>query len=338
LLLQIIGWLKNFKKRHGLVCRQQTSSRIIPDDAAESCLGFINEIQETVEKFKIDKDKIRNLDQVPRYFENEGKTTITKRGSKNVKLKASNSHKKFTATFHVSASGDFLRPHSLFGQLKNVPKVHPGCDADVNTSSMWSMKTLRDFIDKNYGSTDKNVHYLIVLDSYGVHTKFVKEESCNYPNLHFVLIPPNLTSLLQPLDVAINKSFQSFFGDCYNRYMARAISDTNFHTKNGNIKTPTYECVTGWIVDWIKVFDSEIIVKAFQLCGIVPKENFDIQKLHELLRKLLAKELTPEECENQYSDIIQEQDLPYVIQEVENPKKTITLIDFDGYVFTNLNN
>ncbi|KAE8880971.1 hypothetical protein PF003_g34999 [Phytophthora fragariae] len=52
------------------------------------------------------------MDQVPRYFETEPKSTITARGSREVLLlrKGGSSHRRFTATFTITAEGKVLTP------------------------------------------------------------------------------------------------------------------------------------------------------------------------------------------------------------------------------------
>lgn len=280
--------MQRFKKRKSFCCRRQTSTRIIPENAEDLCLNFFEEIHDIIDEYDIQPENIHNFDQVPRYFESEVTTTITKKGAKNVKLrKGSTSHKKFTASFRVSASGEMFMPHALFADLKNIPKVHPKCEAAVNKTSMWSQSLLRNYINTHYGNSDPNTLYLFILDSYPVHIKFVKEEAANYTNIHFALVPKNLTSLLQPLDVSINKSFQTAFNDSYNSYIAAAIKDESLHTKSGNIKVPSYQHVTRWMTEWTAGFKAEITKNSFVLCGIVKRGDFDVQKLHEPLKELL---------------------------------------------------
>lgn len=308
--------MDRFKKRHSLKSRRQTSCRVLPDDALELSVNFIQEVQGIIAKYSITEDNIHNLDQVPRYFENESTSTITTIGAKNVRIKkASSSHKKFTATFRVSATGQVFSPHALFSQLKNLPKVADNVEVDVNGTSMWSLEILRNYINKHYVSTDPSVHKLLILDAYPVHVKFVKEEAKNYSNLHFVIIPGNMTSLLQPLDVSINKSFQSSFRDSYNTYMGQAISDSLYRTKQGNIKVPTYMHVTQWINDWLNNFDRDIVKKSFEICGIVKKENFSIEKLHEPLRALMEDKITHEDWIEKFGDILPQDDSFFELEE-----------------------
>ncbi|EGZ06402.1 hypothetical protein PHYSODRAFT_447909, partial [Phytophthora sojae] len=93
------GWLARFKARRNLVSRRQTTSRSLPADAPDVCRLFIRSVHHLIAKHGIQPKNIINMDQVPRYFETEPKTTITTRGSREVLLrKGGSSHKRFTAT------------------------------------------------------------------------------------------------------------------------------------------------------------------------------------------------------------------------------------------------
>lgn len=182
----------------------------------------------------IKPENIVNLDQVPRYFEVENNATITLRGTREVfTKKASTSPKRFTFTPVITAGGTFLAVHLLFANLKNRPAVDPRCVVDVNKTGMCNDAVLKriveDFIIKNC-QTVFNEPTLILLDSYDTHVKFVGTNAQRYArkNVYFMLIPPCMTGLLQPLDVAINRSFQQYYGDKYSEY----ISDTLKHLSN----------------------------------------------------------------------------------------------------------
>jgi hypothetical protein len=102
---------------------------------------------------------------------------------------------------------------------------------------------------------------LLIMDSYEPH---ITAQSKKYEkrNILIELVLPNMTGVLQPLNVAVNKSFQDSFETSYDTYIAKA---------------PNYEIVSNWVVNWEKEFESNIIVKAFTKCGIGSiLDNFNI--------------------------------------------------------------
>jgi hypothetical protein len=104
---------------------------------------------------------------------------------------------------------------------------------------------------------------LYIIGSYGVHMTFFNAKRQPNHNIFIVIAPPNLTNIIQPLDVAINRSFQAFHVIYFDDYIDNAISDVRTQTKAGNPKCPHYLMVTTWCQKWIESFPDASIAKAF---------------------------------------------------------------------------
>ena len=310
------GWRSRFKNRFQLVSRRHTTNHSLPQNFKQISVEFIRDVQVLIELHKISPSRIINLDQVPRYFETESSSTITQRGSSEVFIKkASTSHRRFTFTPAITASGKVLALHLLFSGLKKVPLVEEGTIADVNKTGMWNAEILdrliRDVLLKKVSRTVFKEPVLIILDSYGTHVKYINENQSAFEkdNVFFKLIPKNLTGLLQPLDVAVNRSFQQFYNDKFVEHMDQALREqasalnenatssqaTKGLTKNKNIKMPKYSEVSGWVKDWAKTKSSDFFQKAFMLCGLVSVRDFDISKLHPPLQLCFKEGVTEQD-------------------------------------------
>ncbi|KAL3697267.1 hypothetical protein R1sor_011343 [Riccia sorocarpa] len=215
------GWLMRFKNRHHLVSRRATSQRMIPEDADNLAREFLTSCQTLISTHNIKSQNIINMDQIPRYFETEPKATITSKGSQNVLIrKGGTSHKRFTVTFTISAVGLLMKPHLLFSNLKNMPNVDPGVLVEVNSTGMFNDRILMECVK----STVVN----------RVETSFLRE-----PTLYI-----------------INSygSFQEYYSEKYDEYIAQALEDPELQTKAGNPKVPRYLLVSKWVKEWAVMF------------------------------------------------------------------------------------
>jgi Tc5 transposase DNA-binding domain/DDE superfamily endonuclease/CENP-B N-terminal DNA-binding domain len=307
------GWIANFKKRNHFVSRRQTTSRVLPKDADMLVRAFHESVQDLIEEKNIKDKNILNMDQVPRYFESEAKSTITTKGSKNVLMrKAASSHKRFTATFTIGKDGKMLKPHLLFSKLKKLPKVNNKTMVAVNPTGMWSKQILDSYMQevilKRPATSLLREPVLLIIDSYGPHIELAESRKYEKYNVFIRLVPPNMTGVLQPLDVAVNKSFQESFASSYDEYITEAIENDSMQTKIGNPKVPNYETVSNWVLNWSDKFKPESIQKSFFVCGIGPKEEFSIQNLHEPLRTILEEMVDTTDFEEKFGKLPREAD------------------------------
>lgn len=297
------GWLGKFKARFNLVSRRVNTTRSLPVGFEFICRQFLEDTQQLIHSESISPAQIVNFDQVPRYFELEKQSTITVKGTKRVNLKkASSSHKRFTFTPAISGDGNFVALHVLFSKLKKNPAVNVNCCVDVNSTGMWNQDILQKFIDFDIlpKIRSNNEPVLIILDSYPAHIAFLKKHKDKYEteNVFFAIIPKNLTSILQPLDVSLNKSFQDFFEDKYNEYLTKALNSSQGRTKGGNIKVPSYISVSDWVHAWSQKKTAVDVKKAFLVCGLVDRSLFHVKDLHEELRNIFAEENVEENTED----------------------------------------
>ncbi|ETM97929.1 hypothetical protein PPTG_19925 [Phytophthora nicotianae INRA-310] len=58
-------------------------------------------------------------------------------------------------------------------------------------------------------------------------------------------------------------------------------------TKAENPKVPRYDAVAQWTLEWVASKTAEDVKKAFTLCGLVAKEEFEMDKLHAPLKGIL---------------------------------------------------
>ncbi len=169
---------------------------------------FFQSAHRLIEQYDIKWNNIINIDQVTRFFETEPKSIFAAKWSREVPTKnVGTSHKRFTATFAITAELKFLKPHILSEGLTNKPTVHKYV-LDVNKTGMCNDDTLL-YFTKDVAMAGMESVFLepfrYIMDSYGVHIKLASSKLLEYKI--FIIIPPNLTNILHSLDAAINRSF-----------------------------------------------------------------------------------------------------------------------------------
>lgn len=301
------GWLTNFKRRHDLVSRRKTSIRKLPENAHLIATNFISEVREFIATKNIKLSNILNMDQVPRYYEGTSVSTIIEKGARKVLLRrGGSSHKRFTATFTISGDGKMLKPHVLLSKItRTPPNMNPNVMLSLNRTGMWSSEILesyfKEIILKRPVTSMLHEPVLVLIDSYGPHIQLANSKKYEKHNVFIKLIPPNLTPILQPLDVAVNKSFQTHYNDLYNEYIGTAITTQAMQTKSGNVKTPSHGTISNWVWNWAKDFPTESIKNAFTCCGIgIGPLNTDTlhQPLGELYQEGFDAQLWEETNQN----------------------------------------
>lgn len=67
---------------------------------------------------------------------------------------------------------------------------------------------------------------------------------------------------------------------------------------------PNSELVTGWCVEWCANMSEQEVRNSFDLCGLVPREDYDVEKLHKPLRDIIKKHLSTAEWIAAHGDAV----------------------------------
>ena len=118
------SWAKSLFTRMGFVLRKFTSAKVgIPDKARKEIkYQYHYEIVSKVERFKIPKTLVINLDQTPSLMVPGRKHTMALKGSKNVTIAGATDKRQITAAFAITLSGNFL-PMQLICKAKTVQSL-----------------------------------------------------------------------------------------------------------------------------------------------------------------------------------------------------------------------
>ena len=111
-----------------------------------------------------------------------------------------------------------------------------------------------------------NIVKLLLLDHCSAHLKDSVMKAVR-ENGHIDFIPPGSTSLLQPLDLMINKPFKDYLRDIYGKWLEEKGTKDNNKTKKGYFKPPKYTEIIKWVHEaWGKI-SPELIKDSFKYAG-----------------------------------------------------------------------
>ncbi len=209
-------------------------------------------------------------------------------GSKRVEVAGVTDKRQITAVFGGSLSGDFL-PVQLIYQgktSKSIPSVTfpakwhvtvtPNHWSNENTMVAYIQAVLIPYIVEKRKALNLPEDHpaLVIFDEFTGQTTDVVLKLLGRNNILYVIVPPNCTDRLQPLDVSVNKAAKEFLRSQFQTWYADKVAD---QMEGGKSFTPVdlkLSIVKPVGAKWlIKLYDyfktkPEIIINGFKGAGI----------------------------------------------------------------------
>ena len=165
------------------------------------------------------------------------------------------------------------------------------------------MKNYVDYLVKEVDEPD--LPKMMVYDSFRGYLEESVKNKFRESGFDLAVIPGGLTSICQPLDVAINKPFKDNLRKEWHLWMANGGAG---ETAGGNLRRARLSEVCGWVKrSWDNISD-EIIIQSFKKCGI----SNSLNELEELEN-------------NDIDEIVDEENEEFVIEMHENLVNTARL-------------
>ncbi|CAI7805372.1 unnamed protein product [Closterium sp. NIES-54] len=236
--------------------------------------------------------------------------TVEEVGIRSVPIRSGGYQKEhMTVMLACTASGEKLKSWVFF-KHKTIPKgnfpsgkpsslcnvvvaTHPNGWIDADGVLAWLDGSVNPYVNLRFGVHSRKV--MLVLDSYRGHLTDAVKAKFGELNIVPAVIPVGCTSEIQPLEVAVNRSFkeavhqlyQKWFEskgvDCLtergelNPYVYDVSALDCFHPiliavvfpcVAGNIRKPPLELTLKWISKAWKAVPKELIQRSFLTCGI----------------------------------------------------------------------
>ena len=300
-----VNWVYAFLQRNDLSIRRRTYiAQKLPEDSEEKLFQFQRFIIHQRKEFDYELSQIGNADQTPLTFDLPYQTTVSTKGSKTVTVNTTGNEKnRFTVMLACTADGGKLPPYIIFKRKTLLEVKWPeGVIIRFQDKGWMDDNLMRDWIKtvsgkRPGGYTKKS---LLVLHSFQCHkSNDVKELLKEENRARLAIIPGGMTSILQPLDVSVNKPMKVLLQRKWNEWYA---GDSHSFTATGRMRKPELQDVCQWIADAWQELDPSIIIKAFKKCCISNK--MDGTKDDAMWADFVKQHSTAEDTEdNDYDEI-----------------------------------
>ena len=191
--------------------------------------------------------------------------TINNTGEKTIKIQMTGNEKnRVTVVLECVGDGTKLKPMVIF---KKVANKH-GVVIAAQEKGRMDTERMKHWIEKVWcsrrGDLEKRKS-LLVCDAFEAHVTESVKTAFARENTDLGVIPGGLTSILQPLDVALNKPFNDGVRKRWMEWMADGIHE---FTATGHQKKPSEELIVSWIAQAWNDIPVEMIESSFLKCGI----------------------------------------------------------------------
>ena len=233
------SWAKYFLSSLDFVKRKATTKKpkFAPSNFEELKSQYLMDIMAVVTMEDVPAEMIVNWDQTAIKYIPVSNWTMAKEGSKRVEVAGIDDKRQITATFAASLSGNFL-PVQLVYEGKTT-RCHPAVDFPdgfhvTHTPNHWcNEETMISYIEavivpymaekrKQLGLDPKHSG-LVILDEFKGQTTSRVLNLLQSHNLFYVIVPPNCTDRLQPLDVSVNRAAKQFLRKKFENWYADNI-------------------------------------------------------------------------------------------------------------------
>jgi len=205
-------------------------------------------------------------------FDLPSNSTVNKKGEKTILVKTTGHEKThFTVALACMADGTKLKPLIIFKRkkLQKTAKFPRGVVVRAQVKGWMDEEGVKAWMRAVWDARPGALLHkklLLVWDMFRAHLTDGTKDAAKEMRTDLCVIPGGLTSLLQPLDVCLNKPFKDRVRKLWNDWMAS--DEPKPTTKGGNIMKPDITLVAEWVKAAWDSMPPEMIRKSFLKCGI----------------------------------------------------------------------
>lgn len=296
------GWFENFKKRHNL-----HNIKLVGESASadhEAAKRFPGEFKKIIEKGGYLPQQVFNADETGLFWKKmPSRTFLSKTERSAPGFKAAKD--RVSLLLCANASGDFkikpmmiyrsLNPRALKGKNKNQLPVFWRANKKSWVTGVLFQEWFNEcFINevKNYlASQNLDFKVLLTIDNAPGHPSTLVGA---HPNVEVIFLPPNTTSLIQPLDQGIIAAFKAYYTRrCFKRILELIELNSDETIASGWKKFNIADCIADIDASLMELKTSsinacwrniwpEVVDKENRLPSIIEQEEEIVELGHQI--------------------------------------------------------
>jgi len=239
----------------------------LPKDSEQKLLNYQRYITNLRKTGNFLMGKMANANETAIYLDMPPNYTMEKKGVKEVLLKTTGCEKLRLAVMLAATADGRKLPPLLILKRKTLPKseVFPK-DVIVRAQEKgWLMLECLKIVLVHRPRAFLNQPSMLVLDAFKGHLTDSVKNQLRKKKTELVVIPGGMTSVLQPMDVSINKPFKDRLSHQYLTWIADPAREL---TETGKIKCAASSEVARWVSAAWKAILESIIIRSFKKCCI----------------------------------------------------------------------
>ncbi|XP_039967465.1 tigger transposable element-derived protein 6-like [Bactrocera tryoni] len=254
------GWLDNFKKRNNVSFKKVCGESAAVDD--EVCVQWRENIQKLIENYE--PKNIFNADETGLFYKCLSDRTLSLKGQSCHGGKLSKDRLTLLLAANMDGSEKFkplmigksMKPR-CFKNIKTFPMLYR-----ANSKSWMTRNLFLEWLQLvNQQMKKQNRKILLFIDNCTAHTAMEP-----LSNVQTEFLPPNTTSVLQPLDKGVIKSFKTLYRKEVVVKLLESIEEKNDYSIS------IYDAMNIAHKAWTNISKSTI-KNCFRACGFVKDQN-----------------------------------------------------------------
>lgn len=143
------------------------------------------------------------------------------------------------------------------------------------------LKYINEYLDKSFNGSG-----ILLMDEFAAHKTDNIIELLIDRGINPLFIPAGFTSVLQPLDVSVNKPLKAFYAEYWNEWIGDELIAE--YTNTGNSKKPDMQLCLDWISKALLKITPDTIRKSFECCGLKDGDWQSFEHLSLSLQKIIG--------------------------------------------------